>query len=738
MRISIIVACFFGYVALGLGDNPTVTLAGVGAAGVSLTTPVTNFAFSFRLEPSADIAALTVSVDDFQGPNGLVVTPRVTLDGKPPDAAAEVKQADRPELRIAASFPYAGDYKSNLVIRLGANRLPSIPVVVTRQWNAITAQVQMVDTARATRVLNADAAVRFTVKETGGKPLTIYEPKVTQLALKQGDKKLTQARYSGAALEQPGDAVERTKRLSLNPRDSREYIIDVKGIEDAGEYSGTLSVDSPDSAPVEQQFTLFVKDCGFTAFVFIFLGLLGSYLIRRFTKETRPRLDLERRVENLGGDLDTVAKDAAPLPLDALRVFIGMRQSLAKVERNVVQGASGDQGAALDIVNTKISKLPGWLTLGKKLAAVDPPGTVQDQIALWSGLADGYFLSDPGAKPEDFDKQLGDIETAMNAALKAAAQKRAADFKTVVTAFQAAHANADTAETEALLDSAQKKADAGDVTGSASDLRQAQARYAKLAASDLNAALSKAAPDGFSDAQWKAFGDDLRKDIPAIAAEPDAEKAIAAFEALNRRYVDGIIRRLLDWLPDLNTLVQGNTELSDDEKKSLKAQLDEAESGLKAAAASVTGGDGNAALAAYRKAVDSVKQVKDKLAKAHTGQLGAREMAAAIADWFAPVPRPLVIGEVAQVPERAERQQTRAEQLTAMIQRFDLLLNLGLLVVATVLGLKLLWADNPSWGGPGDYVAAFLWGLGLQQVGGSTFEGLSAISKKVLGDDAAH
>ena len=729
MRISIATACFFACAALGLGQNPTVTLAGVGAGGVGLTTPMSIFAFSYRLEPTAPVAGLTVSVDDFQGPNGSVVTPQVTLDGQSPGAAVTVKQSDRPELRIAGTFPSAGDYKSNIVIRMGANRLPSIPVVVTRQWNAIAAQVQMVETARAVRVWGADATVRFTVKETAGRPLTIYEPKITQLALKQGDKKLTQARYTGAGLRDPKPS------LSLNPRETREYAIDIKGIGDAGEYTGTLSVDNPDSSAVEQQFTVFVKDCGFTAFVFIFLGLLGSYLIRRFTKETRPRLDLERRIANLENDLDTVDKTAAPLPLDSARIFTDMKQSLAKAERSVEQGAGGDQGAALDRVNTKISKLPAWLTLGKKLGAVDPIETVQDQVTAWNGLADAYFSADPGV--EDFDKQLQAIETAMNDALKAAAQKGVTEFTAVVTDFKTAHPNADTAETEVLIASAKTKADRGDAKGANTDLRQAHSRYAKFAANDLNTALTKAAPDGFSDAQWKAFGDALRPEIKVILAEPDAEKAIAAFDSINRRYVTGIVRGAIDYLPDLRTKVDGNGQLSPDDKKALKAQLDEAETGLKAAG-TAAGGDGNKALASYQKAAEGVKQVKDRIAKTGTGQMGVHEMASSIADWMAPLPQPLTIGAGAQVPGRAERTRTRSEQLTSMIERYDLLLNLGLLLVATVLGLKLLWADNPSWGGAGDYAAAFLWGLGLQQVGGSTFEGLPAISKKVLGDDAAH
>jgi hypothetical protein len=47
-----------------------------------------------------------------------------------------------------------------------------------------------------------------------------------------------------------------------------------------------------------------------------------------------------------------------------------------------------------------------------------------------------------------------------------------------------------------------------------------------------------------------------------------------------------------------------------------------------------------------------------------------------------------------------------------------------LFVIAVVVGVKVLWHGDPTWGDFGDCVAAFLWGAGVQQVGGVTYQGL--------------
>lgn len=56
---------------------------------------------------------------------------------------------------------------------------------------------------------------------------------------------------------------------------------------------------------------------------------------------------------------------------------------------------------------------------------------------------------------------------------------------------------------------------------------------------------------------------------------------------------------------------------------------------------------------------------------------------------------------------------------------------MALLLLAVVVGLQLLWQGDTAWGDFGDCIAAFLWGAGLQQVGGVTFDGLTGFGERV-------
>jgi hypothetical protein len=723
----IIATCTCALMAHG-DQKPAVGLAGIGSAGVKLTTAAGQFSFSFPLEATEDVTGLTVAVDDFHGPSETIVRPEVTLDGKAPNVPVDVKQSDRPVLRIAGTFPYAGDYNGNIIITQGGARQASIPVVVTRQWNAIGVRVQLVDTAQAETWpgSSADATVRFTVRENAGKLLTIYTPKVTQLALKRGDKQETQARYTKAELK------DAKSSLDFRPQESREYVIDIEGMQEPGEYAGVITVGSVDATAVDTSFTLFVKDGWPTAFLFIFAGVGASYLIRRWTGETRPRLDLRRRVANLADDLEGVKKDAARLPLGSGRVFVELRQKLAKVERDIEQGASGDRKSELDELDVKISKLPPWLTLGKELVTVDPQSTVQKQIDDWKNLGNSYFL-EPGAKGEVLDKAIGEIRTARMDALKAAMVKGIGEFTDALSAYKTTHPNANMGEVDRLVGLA--KTNASDPADACEDLRSAQSEYAKQEASDLNTVLSQAnAPAGFTTQTWADLTTRLRAKIPDISREPDSKKAIELFEKVNGEYLREIISRLEALAQELGPKVDSNPQLAPHTKKELQTKLGEAVAGLKGARTSLDSGDGNAATASYNTAAGKIKDVKDKLAASGVAQLGpGRDIGAAILDFFGPMPRSLAIDKAHAVANRVERKTSFGEQLTEKIRRYDLFLNIGLLIIATVLGLKLLWADNATWGGVGDCAVAFLWGLGLQQVAGAGFEGLPAVLKKVTG-----
>jgi hypothetical protein len=66
-------------------------------------------------------------------------------------------------------------------------------------------------------------------------------------------------------------------------------------------------------------------------------------------------------------------------------------------------------------------------------------------------------------------------------------------------------------------------------------------------------------------------------------------------------------------------------------------------------------------------------------------------------------------------------------KLVRAIRRGDRLADIAAVVIAAAVGVGVLWNASLSWGGPGDQLAAILWGLGVHQL---SYNGLSSIFEK--------
>jgi hypothetical protein len=54
-------------------------------------------------------------------------------------------------------------------------------------------------------------------------------------------------------------------------------------------------------------------------------------------------------------------------------------------------------------------------------------------------------------------------------------------------------------------------------------------------------------------------------------------------------------------------------------------------------------------------------------------------------------------------------------------------------VAAALLGVSLLWVGNPTWGSVGDWLAAILWGLGLQAARTNVLASISTLTGQIGG-----
>ncbi|HEU4733830.1 MAG TPA: hypothetical protein VFT22_38320 [Kofleriaceae bacterium] len=91
---------------------------------------------------------------------------------------------------------------------------------------------------------------------------------------------------------------------------------------------------------------------------------------------------------------------------------------------------------------------------------------------------------------------------------------------------------------------------------------------------------------------------------------------------------------------------------------------------------------------------------------------------------------PLQLGEVHSASAPEPMKPARSVALDRELTTTTWLVNGVVMVIAVLSGLKALWLDDLAWGGTTTWVAAFLWGAGVQAVG-DTFTGLAGLRAKL-------
>jgi len=714
------------------GNAQALRVVDADAAGaVKLTTSTTATSLRLPLElDSGRVSGLTVAVDDFIAPNGARIQPVVMLNGKPADRPIDVEPKDRPVLEVAASFPIAGDYTSNLVLFQAGAHVRSVHLAVTRLRSEVSAQVEGLETVATIKWLDADARIRFAVRETSGQQIMLYPPALDDFARKESDKVRTQARYETIEVGcQPPTApphapAPRTPPpggpLVVEPMAEQHCEIEVRAIADAGEYSGTLRLASADGKPVTKEVTVLVKTSGWVAALWVFLGAAASFTIRRYTKEQRPRLQALRRLRYAQTDLERVEREAGSPAAPAPAVLVGLRSQLSTVERDLDDGTAADgAGAILAELEEKIRQLPGWLTTGRKLDAVAPAEIVKAPRGEWVQLADSYFLK-AGTKV-DATADLVKIDASIKDAVVASIDGYVKTIETYASAHPGKKQQI--GEISILLAKVKQAAGAEDWKAVTQDYRMARLQYAQVLADELETIVKAPQPPlGLDAKSWEALRDDITRQLASIRQETNPERAVEGYRGASRTYLDVVAGKLDTMVGSL--LGQG--------RSAEKAKLEEARTALIDTRLAAQRDDLEQARAQYEhtaQVVSSVLEDRQKAGGAGQGVVGVQT----VASLGGAVPEGNVrsFEAVGQLP--AARAYNTAQQLSDALQRYDLLLNSALLLIACMVGVSLLWAPDPVWGGWKSCTTALLWGLGLHQVAGSALDGLPAVTRKILG-----
>jgi len=724
--VMLSVAIFLFSVMAGSLAAQTVSIVDADPnGGVRFTTSVNAVSLPIYLElDQGRVAGLHVDVDNFVGPDGSLVPVTVTLNGAPPSKSIDITQQDRPQVQISATLSVSGSYKSHISLFYSDRRQKSVPITVTRQRNAVPIQIEGLNTVAITRwFIPPRMTADFVIRETSGQATTLYLPTLVGFALKEGDKK-KQAVYNSIRFTVTDD----TRGIHIGGQESVPGKLIVTGIRGTGEYSAKIRVSSADTNPVDADLTILVKDNFLVAFFFILTGVGTSYVLRRYTKESRPKLLALRNLDDIRRTLVNLESNAGELGENEKYVFHGLRDRITEMNRELTRGATSDTGAALKDLQNKLTFLPPWLTLGRKLRTVNPPSLIATPEAKWEAFADTYFLKkDAGAAPLDNLAAIGaEIDkVVIDDLLKhiAAFRKTAEDHKT----SQPNSAAGIDAGVLPLLVEAEAHVTNRKLPEATTSFQAARRSYGRILAEQLVAELGGQAPPGFKEAEWRALGQQLSDKLKKVLDQSDPEGALSEFEAANRDYVGGLIGAMRTAIDNSKSQVASGI-VNPEAQKTLTAKLDDATKALNNGEITLRAGQADTARQSYQQAADAMREASTQITNAGGAQMGFS--LSSVVPSFLTMPAGAGVRETASVPITQLPTHSVSDKLTLLIDEYDLWFNLVILLIATAVGLNVLWASDPIWGGWKAYILALLWGLGLQQAGGATLDGLSAVTKK--------
>lgn len=85
------------------------------------------------------------------------------------------------------------------------------------------------------------------------------------------------------------------------------------------------------------------------------------------------------------------------------------------------------------------------------------------------------------------------------------------------------------------------------------------------------------------------------------------------------------------------------------------------------------------------------------------------------------------------VPAALSAEVGSQRSLLAETRALDNVIDIVSIAASGLLGVLLVWMPNQGWGTTTDYIAAFVWGMGLFTVGTSTFQGIADVTSKLKG-----
>lgn len=697
----------------------TLSLSPAGTP-VTFTRKEEDVAIAFTVDSSgsAEIADVRLQATPFVDDQGRPVDRmKLLVDGAPPDPQKgfAVPAFGHVPVRVEAKLSRPGrTYTAHLTLVQGGKAQKPVALTVQRPAAAVTLRDIPVMRAEGGRVV-----VPLTLQETSGQTVEVKAPQVVGLTRDTGEQVKPGAAAGWTVLESPSSETELTRPFKL--QSLRTLGLRIQDLEGPGKYEGTVIVPYGEQT-VEKALTVYVRSHVLWALSLITLGVVISWLLRRYLTEERPRLVERQRGEILLEELEESLPTGDLEPREQA-VVVSLRGQIGRSLNRLESGFDlAEIKTALNLLGSKIALVPSWILLRRQVRKLEPP----------------ELRIEPEGKLEAVERTLLDVSAsdAELTARKKVLQDLPGEIKKLV------HDHLDTrlkhleAQVQATAESAGSSIAAllpiqlappleraraalkGErLQEAARALQEAWKAYAWILSNEIGRALGGAKPAVLTEEEWK----DLRERANAALAptrQPDAdpERAVAAVRIAQSIYLEGLGTALMRRIDAQLRAIE-----KDETQKALRERLTKIRADLQQGLTSL--GEGK------------LDRAGRQIAKANTDVIGILQEkgvqlggeAQLPQDAWVPTPEPGLLARLRfaleDLPDLDLLTQARPTA-RERIRWYDLLANGAILAIASVLGIPALWAADPAWGGFQDGLTAALWGLGLHQFSYTGIKGL--------------
>jgi hypothetical protein len=715
--------------------KPALNIVGASATeGIKLNRNSASFSYVFTVEATKDaVTGVRVAVAPFTGPDGALAETQCEVNNRPCSAGAvDVPALDAIQVKVTATLTLDGTYTSAVTLIYGGNR-KTTPLTVARTRASIPVEVLGVETVRTNPLLwSGPASIWLTLSGTdGAESYTFLSPAPVSLALEgPNNTRLQTPLTSVKVTDERGEPV--AAPFTLKSGETRRYQITLEGLGDPGLYTGTLRVSALDARPIDKPITVVVKSSALCAAVLIGLGVLAGYFLKRYGTRDRPRLLRQRRLLILVSEVDTLEREVGQLNDDEKGVFTLIRRWIDDLYEDVQVGVvkDADADAAVTLFDNKLSLVPPWVNMRRRVEAVRPKELAEPFRANLDTIRN--FLREKQPPPDGLQnarKLLAAMPAGISQAVKDDLTRRLSAFSEEVNKFRAAVTDpkildairdkVEPAVNRAVADAAAERFDAASAA-----FDEARGEYARLLADNLRVSLESAtAPPGFDAAQWQEFKSGVAVQLDRVSSEKDPDAAIAAYRAAYTSYLQKLAANLRGEVEQRLTLLKAQADkFTEDDLKKYTTDLNVIFKQLDDITRRLAAEELTEAAGVYQQAKDALTRIIGELKAG--GMAMSAEASAAPAD---ALPAGAIPGPGGELPTvavlgREPRGRETVASLTRRLRRLDKVVTFIIFLVAVALGLYMLWINNPTWGGWGDWLTAVLWGLGLHQVAGTSFD----------------